>query len=150
MKNENLKSPSKAPQSSENSWVDVRDDELMVELGIRLPDLAPRDESVWTRTLYEKRILHSERCRHKERIHFHSKPRKSIPVKAKLIIQLKKNKKFPNTTYSTTCWQHEIGNILSMFTKKDHKTGYNECLVSKYVYNGKTYEPNERPFWPGK
>ena len=149
MKQENVKSPSKAPQRDEDRWIDVHDDELMIELGIRPPHAALRDKSVWTKTPYEKRILRSERCKHKERIHFHSVPRKSIPVKAKLIIYLKKNKKFPHTTYSTECMQHEIGDILFNYYSRNRKTGYNECLVTKYVYNGKTYAPNERPFWPG-
>ena len=94
MKQENVKSPSKAPQRDEDRWIDVHDDELMIELGIRPPHAALRDKSVWTKTLYEKRVLRSERCKHKERIHFHSVPRKSIQVRAKLIIYLKKNKKF--------------------------------------------------------
>ena len=146
---ENVKSPSKAPQRENSSWVDVHDDELMIELGIRPSHVAPRDKSVWTKTPYEKRVLRLERGKHKERIHFHSVPRKSIPVKAKLIIYLKKNNKFPYTTYSTECMQHEIENILLNYYSKNRKTGYNECLVTKYVYNGKTYAPDERPFWPG-
>ena len=146
---ENVKSPSKAPQRENSSWVDVHDDELMIELGIRPSHATPRDKSVWTKTPYEKRVLRSERGKHKERIHFHSVPRKSIPVKAKLIIYLKKNKKFPYTTYSTECMQHAIENILLNYYSKNRKTGCNECLVTKYVYNGKTYAPNERPFWPG-
>lgn len=149
MKQENTKSPSKAPQREEDRWVDVHDDELMIELGIRPPHAAPRDKNVWTRTPHEKKVLRSERCKHKERIHFHNVPRKSIPVKARLIIYLKNNKKFPNTTYSTECLQHEIGDILFKYYAKNRKTGYTECLVTKYIYNGKTYAPNERPFWPG-
>lgn len=147
MKQKNIKSPSKAPRSEEDLWVDVHDRELMIELGIHPPYAVPRDPSVWTKTPYEKRVLRSERCKHKERIHFHTVPRKSIPVRAKLIIYLKKNKKFPNTTYSTKCWQHEIGDILFRYYQINKKTGVSESLVSKYIYNGKTYSPNERPFW---
>ena len=147
MKQENVKSPSKAPRSEEDLWVDVHDDELMIELGIRPPHLVPRDPSVWTKTPYEKKLLKSLRRIHKGRIYFHSVPRKSIPVRAKLIIQLKKNKKFPHTTYSTECWQHEIGDILFRYYQTNKKTGFSESLVSKYIYNGKTYSPNERPFW---
>ena len=147
MKQKNIKSPSKAPQSEEDLWVDVHDRELMIELGIHPPYAVPRDPSVWTKTPYEKKVLRLERCKHKERIHFHSVPRKSIPVRAKLIIYLKKNKKFPHTTYSTECWQHEIGDILFRYYQINKKTGVSESLVSKYIYNGKTYSPNERPFW---
>ena len=149
MKKENVKSPSKASQSEEDRWVDVHNDEQMIELGIRPPHLAPRDKSVWTKTQYEKKVLKSLRNIHKGQIHFYTVPKRSIPVRAKLIIQLKKNKKFSNTTYSTECWQHEIGNILLKYYSKNSKTGYNECLVSKYIYNEKTYDPEERPFWFG-
>lgn len=149
MKKENNRSPFKASQREEDRWVNVHDSKLMIELGIHLPDRTPRDKSVWTKTPYEKRILKVERHKHKKRIYFHIPPHKSIPVRAKLIIYLKKNKKFAYTTYSTECWQHEIGEILSKYHSKNNKTGYDECLVVKYVYNGKTYSSNERPFWPG-
>ena len=133
----------------ENSeWTNVNNDELMVELGIHPPYVAPRDQSVWTKTPYEKKMLRIERRRHKEKIHFHTVPRKSIPVEAKLIVYLKKNKKFPNTVYSTKCMQHDIGDILLSYSAKNSKTGCDECLVTKYEYNGRTYAPNERPFWP--
>lgn len=149
MKKENIQSPSKAPQRDEDRWVDVHNDALMVELGIRPTMLSPRDKTVWTKTPNERRLLKSLRRSGKGRIHFHSVPEKSIPVRTKLIIQLVKNDKFPKTTYSTECWQHEIKNILLQYYKRNKKTGVNECLVSKYTYNGKTYAPNERPFWPG-
>ena len=127
----------------------MHNDTLMVELGIRPAMLSPRDKTVWTKTPNERRLLKSLRRSGKGRIHFHSVPEKSIPVRTKLIIQLVKNDKFPKTTYSTECWQHEIKNILLQYYKRNKKTGVNECLVSKYTYNGKTYAPNERPFWPG-
>lgn len=149
MKKENIQSPSKAPQRDEDRWVDVHNDALMVELGIRPVMLSPRDKTVWTKTPNERRLLKSLRRSGKGRIHFHSVPEKSIPVRTKLIIQLVKNDKFPKTTYSTECWQHEIKNILLQYYRRNKKTGVNECLVSKYTYNGKTYAPNERPFWPG-
>lgn len=149
MKKENVQSPSKAPQRDEDRWVDVHDDALMIELGIRPAALTPRDKSVWTKTPYEQRLLKSLRRSSRERIHFHTVPEKSIPVRAKLIIQLNKNDKFPKTTYSTECWQHEIRSILLNYYQRNKKTGINECLVSKYTYNGKTYGPNEKPFWPG-
>lgn len=149
MKKENVQSPSKAPQRDEDRWVDVHNDALMVELGIRPAVLAPRDSSVWTKTSNERRLLKSLRRGSSGQIHFHSIPRRSIPVRAKLIIQLKKNNKFSKTTYSTECWQHEIGDILLNYFQRNKKTGLNECLVSYYKYNNKTYAPNERPFWPG-
>lgn len=119
-------------------------DDLMVKLGMRQPHVVPRDKEVWTKTQREKKML--KRYKSKERIHFHTIPIKSIPVWSKLIIYLKKNKEYPKTTYSIKCWQHEISNILSNYCQV--KKGKVENLVSKYSYNGKTYAPNERPFWP--
>lgn len=148
MKQEKSKSPFKAPQCEEDRWVDVHDDALMVELGIRLPNVAPRDKSVWTKTPNEKRLLRAARNSvKKEKIHFHSIPKRSIPVRAKLIIQLRKNRRFPNTTYSTECWMHEIGDVLSLYRQYNKKISCYENLVVKYSYNGKTYSPGERPFW---
>ena len=136
-------------QNDEDFWVDVHDDEQMVELGIRPPSAAPRDLSVWTKTPYEKRILKSLRRIHKGRMHFHSSPTKHIPVRARLIVQLKRNKKFPKSTYSSECNMHEIGNILSKYYQWNKRDKCTECLIVKYSYNGKTYQPWERPFWPG-
>lgn len=150
MKKENVKRPYKAAQSDEDLWVDVHDDVLMVELGIRPPSVAPKDPSVWTKTPYERRILKTLRHSCKDDMRFHSSQPKHIPVRAKLIIQLKSNKKFPKSTYSTECWMHEIGSILSKYYQRDKKTGLSEYLVVKYSYNGRTYKPTERPFWPGK
>ena len=149
MKQEKIKRPIKASQNDEDFWVDVHDDAQMVELGIRPPSLAPRDLSVWTKTPYEERILKSLRRIYKGRMHFHSFPTKYIPVRAKLIVQLKHNKRFPKSTYSLECNMYEIGSILSKYYQWNKKDKGTECLIVKYSYNGKTYQPWERPFWPG-
>ena len=132
--------------NNEKGFVNVYDDELMVKLGIRPPMVAPRDKSVWTKTQFEQKTLKSLR-RNRRHIHFHTVPEKSIPVRAKLIIYLKKNDKFPKTTYSTMCWQNEINSILLNYYQKNKKSGFNECLILKYSYNGKTYSPEQRPYW---
>lgn len=144
MKEKSIKNDSK---HKESGLVNVHDDGLMIMLGIRPPHITSRDPSVWTKTPHEKKLLKSLRRMHKGHIHFHNIPRKNIPVKAKLIIQLKKNDKFPHTTYSTECWQHNIGDVLLNYSQTNNKTKVEECLVSKYTYNGKTYSPDERPFW---
>lgn len=95
-----------------------------------------RDPDVWTKTPKEKKALKSLRKLYKKKMYFHIAPPKHIPVYGTLIVQLKKNNKFPNTTYSMKCWQHEIGGILEYYG-----------TVAKYSYNGKTYKPEERPFW---
>lgn len=147
MKEENVKSPIKVTQSDEDRWVDVHDDALMVELGIHPRSATPRDPSVWSKSKQEKKILRTLRCAHKGKMHLGAPSRKVIPVRAKLIVQLKKNKQFPYTTYSTICDMHQIGDILNFFHQWDRQNKTMVSVVAKYTFNGKTYAPNERPFW---
>ena len=144
MKQENNK---KSNNINNNGWIDVHDDALMVELGIRPKPLSPKDPNVWTKTNQERKLLRNLKRSHKEKIHMGSIPEKVIPVKAKLIIQLKRNNKFPNTTYSMICYMHKISNILSSFMQYDKQSKTMINLVAKYKYNGKEYSPNELPFW---
>lgn len=144
MKQESNKKPNK---TSNSGWVDVHDDALMVELGIRPKSLSPKDPNVWTKTNQERKLLRNLKRSHKEKIHIGSIPEKVIPVKAKLIIQLKRNNKFPNTTYSMICDMHKISNILNSFMQYDKQSKTMINLVAKYKYNGKEYSPNELPFW---
>lgn len=148
MKQETSKSPSKAIQRKEDRWINVHDDNVMREMGFSRPfNQVPRDKSVWTKTPNERRLLRELRHSVKLDMHIHSLPNKHIPVRAKLTIQLRKNKRFPKTTYSTVCWQHEIEDVLFKYYWRNNKTGYSECLISKYTFNGRTYGPNEKPFW---
>lgn len=144
MKQENPKNVSK---STDIEWVDIHDEDLMIQLGIHQPDLEPRDPSVWTKTSSERKFLKSLRHFFKAEMRASSMPRKSIPVIAKLVIQLKPNSKFQKSTYSTACWMHDIGSILAKYTQINQTTGFSESLVNKYSYNGKTYLPGETPFW---
>lgn len=149
MKKENTRSPKKGNSAVENDrWIDVHDDDVMREMGFLRPyNQAPRDDSVWTKTPYEKRILKKMRNMLKDKdMHFHSTPRKFIRVRCKLIINLYKNNRFSKTTYSTECWQHEIPEILAQYRITNRKTGYSTSVVRKYSWNGKTYSPNELPF----
>ena len=150
MNKENVKNSATISRADEDRWIDIHDDELMIELGLRPKKGIPRDKSVWTKSHYERQALKSLRKLYKGHIHFNSVPKKTIPVRAKLVIYLKKNKKFPKTTYSMECWQHEIDSILSNYCYNNPKTGSSENLVSRYVYNNRSYMINERPFWPGK
>ena len=147
MKEENVKSPIKAARNDNNHWVDVHNYALMVELGIHPSPVTPRDPSVWSKSKQEKKILRTLRCAHKGKMHLGTSPRKVIPVRAKLIVQLKKNKRFPYTTYSTICGMHQIGDVLNFFNQWDRKNRMIVSVVAKYTFNGKTYTPNERPFW---
>lgn len=136
-----------AEQEPKGSKVNVHDDEQMVKLGIRNPVCEPRDPSVWTKTSQEKKVLKRYRKRNFGNMSMHSYPHKSIPVIAKLIVYLKKNNIFPYTTYSHECFMDRIGLILSQYTHIGKKSGVAQNLVSKYAYNGKTYRPEETPFW---
>lgn len=147
MKEENVKSPIKATQCDKDRWVDVHDDALMIKLGIHPRHVIPRDLSIWTKSKQEKKILRTLRCAHKGKMHLGVSPRKVIPVRAKLIVQLKKNKRFPHTTYSTICGMHQIVDVLNFFCQQDHQNKMMVSVVAKYTFNGKTYSPDERPFW---
>ena len=147
MKEENVKSPFKATQGDSDPWVDVHNDALMVKLGIHPHSATPRDPNIWTKSKQEKKILKTLRSSNKGKMHFGIAPRKEIPVRAKLIVQLKKNKQFPHTTYSIICGMHQIGDILNFFYQLDRKNQVAVNVVAKYTFNGKTYKPNERPFW---
>ncbi len=120
---------------------DVNNSKLMIELGIHPKDLEPRDESVWTKTDKERKKL--KKLRTKEKIHFNSKPKSYIPLTAKLVVYLKKNKIFPNTTYSFICGPHDVIEIMDQF--KQIIKGKLVNLVSKYKYNNIEYESDQKP-----
>ena len=125
--------------------VDVHNDELMVSLGIRSPHYSI-DYSAFEKTNKEKEQLKVEKAKHKEDMRTGTKPVPYIPIQAKLIVYLRKNNKFSNSTYSSNCMQHEIFNKLNFFTETT-KTGNIRNLVIKYSYNGKMHKPGEYPFW---
>ena len=129
-------------------WIDVHDDDVMREHGLWRPyNQSPRDPSVCRKTQNERRIFKQVMySMGKIEGHCPSAHKKAPLVRAKLIVQLKKNKVFPKTTYSFTCFNTAINDILSRFTTTNPKTGYNETLVAKYSYNGTPYEPHERPW----
>lgn len=150
MKKETIKSPkNKAVQKEENRWIDVHDDDVMRAMGFMRPfNQTPRDPRVWQKTPNDRRLLRNiKHTVKKEDLHFHSVPPKRATVYAKLIIQLKPNKIFPKSTYSQKCLNTHIGDILRKFQVTNSKTGYSESIVAKYSYNGKTYAPNEIPYF---
>ena len=146
MKKEVKKPIKKKVSKFETQEVDVHNDAQMVELGIRVPILIPRDKSVWTKTNNEKRLSKTVRRHSKGDGHFHSIPKKIIPVRDNLIIYLKKNKTYNKSTYSIECFQHEIPEIISKYVECN-KSGVCNAVVLKYSWNRKTYSPNEIPIW---
>ena len=125
-------------------FTNVHDDHLMISLGMRQPHYY--DPIYEKRTNDEKRQLRKLRCKNKGKMHFSIPKKVSIPVFDNLIIYLKKNKYFSNTTYSKKCYQHEIPQILSYFHAIS-KSGNDQNLVMKYYFNGRTYRPYELPFY---
>jgi len=127
-----------AKKSKEDKPVNVNDDNSMREAGFMRPyPVTPRDPEVWTKSNREKKALKKLRRVHKEDMHFNNCPHKPIRVESKLIIFLKKNKIYDKSTYSIKCWQSDVPEIVRSFDKN----------VIKYSFNGKTYAPNEVPFW---
>jgi hypothetical protein len=137
----------KIVRKEEDRWIDVHNDETMRKMGFFRPlDQLERDKNVWTKNSYERKSLKIAKYSGKD-MHFHSIPRKIIPVQDKLIIYLTKNKKFPKTTYSVICFMHDIPNILANYNVVNSKTKMSKSVVSKYSFNGKTYKPDELPVW---
>lgn len=149
MKKETIESPKKGnPDEKDDRRIDVHDDDVMREMGFSRFDVAPRDESVWTKTPRERELLKKLRPTWKGlNMHFHTAPRKFIQVPGKLIIQLRKNNVFPKTTYSTKCWQSDIPHILSRYVINNKRLNISKSAVLKYTWNGRTYNYNELPFW---
>ena len=115
-------------KKEENRFIDVHNDEVMRQFGLIRPIVqAPRDESVWTKTPNEHRILKTVKHTCKDDMHFRSVPTKRGTVRSKLIVQIKPNKRFTKTTYSFDCLDTEIGEIVSRFEN-----------VVKYAFNGRT------------
>lgn len=124
------------------TWVDVHNDALMVELGIRQPNVEPKDISCWTKSDREKKILKKLRKRFKHSLKtgsYHTS--RIIPVYGKLIIQIKPKSGY-KTVYSTQCGQSDIPRILSNYV--DSK---GESVVIKYRWNNKWYNYGTLPFW---
>lgn len=132
----------KSIKKEEDRWINVHSDNECAKYGVyRAKAYEGRDESVWKRSKNERRIL-KNLPRIKDTSHFPFVGVKHIPVRGKLIIYLYKNKKFSKTVISIECWQHEISEILCKYVSKN-----NQNLVMKYSFNGRTYDPKERPSW---
>ena len=131
-------------------WIDVHDDDVCREMGIIRPfDVTPRDPSVWSKTPNERRILRNMIMMCGGKIkgwHCPAFPQKESTVKAKIVVQLKKNKIFDQTTYSKVVGNREIDNVLSQFVVWNPRTQKNESMVKSYTFNGTQYNANERPW----
>lgn len=140
---ENKKEIKKNFKKIKREAIDIHNDAAMVKTGIRMPVYNGRDMSVWSKTKEEKKKL--RRMRNNISLKRSFPKKSSVPVLAKLIVYLRKNKTFDKTTYSQVCAMSRIPEILRFFVGK---SGNN--LVSKYIYNGKEYQPDQLPYWYGK
>lgn len=137
----------KKENSEKSIWIDIHNDNTMREMGlIRTFERVPRDKDVWQKTPREKRILKSVKHGKNTDMHFHTIPYRHLPIYLKLTIYLKKNDKYPKTTYSTMCWIGEIPEVLSRYQISNSKTKKVESAILKYSFNGKTYKANELPW----
>lgn len=115
----------------------IDDDAWMVAEGLRPPTRQPRDPSVWSKTPAEREQV--RKLKHLEyRITRGSTGgKRHIPVYLKLIVQVRGLEK---ATFSLKCWQNDIPDVLSRFRSRGGE-------IIKYQWNGRTYQPNEVPFW---
>lgn len=139
----------------EERWVDVHNHELMVFLGMQQPSYEGRDPSVWSKTPAERKQLAQLKSRcttilpngwpaDEPRLHFYSN----------LIVRIRPSNKFKfrdkhGNEQKKTYFSHknvclsDIQNVLSKYYVWKDKA--RQSLVISYVWNGKTYSPNELP-----
>lgn len=138
MKKENS---NKVNQKEESRWIDIHNDKVVNEMGLMRPlSQEPRDNSVWSKTPNERRILKNVKYQgSRSNMHFGTVPTKRSTVVAKLIIYLKPNKTFPKSTYSFSCTDTSVNSILSKFVVTNPKSKQFESVINKYSYNGRIY-----------
>lgn len=118
------------------SQVDVKDQQMMIDLGLH-----PNYRVIYdfSKTSKEKADLAKLRRRmgkgfYNQKWAARNKP--FIPVYGKLIIYV-----YGENTKSIQCGQADIPDILVRIRKDPSKK------ILKYQWNGRTYQPNEIPFW---
>lgn len=125
------------------TWVDVHDDELMVSLGIHLPNFVAPD---FAKTPKEKKILKKAKASSPKMERMYGSYKETpYPLYDKLIVHLKKNDNFSKSTYSFQIWQRQIQGTVGQFTTRKGKS-----VVDYYIWNGKKYGPTELPINPYK
>ena len=125
----------------ESEWVDVNDDALMVKLGIRNPNVEPRDPSVWTKSAKEKALLKKLRNHKSGILAKGGSFEKYEPLfKFTLVITIEKNPKFTQfdkklkrkvfkTTFSHKCYEKDIPFILNRYKDEEGNS-----LVKQYSF----------------
>lgn len=116
--------------------VDVTNNEMMIQEGLRQPNRVPRDPSVWSKTEKERRLWRKYR-----RVAIPNQswtaPEKTGGLPGKLIIQVRGLGK---TTYAYKCLTTDVRYLLSKY-----KTNYSSIVKSSW--NGKTFDPECVRLW---
>ena len=126
-------------QKVEREPIDVTNDAVMVAEGIRLPNLKPRDTTVWTKTPAEKAKLKQAKLRDKTEFatRWSAQPKHSCPLVSKMIFHVSPADG-GKTTLSISSTLYDIPRILKQYSKVMYQT---------YSSNGKTYKRRELPLW---
>lgn len=122
----------KSSKSNVPEWVDVHNDDLMVSLGIRLPNYVIPD---FSKTAKEKELL--KKLRKKSAKYYSASKREKhiqVPCYNNLIVYTKRK---DHSTCSYKCYIYEIKNIINAM----HPDVEN---IVKFYFNGKTYFPQKR------
>lgn len=130
-------------KKKEEQPVNVYNDDEMRKAGFFRP--YNQHHCDFRKTNKEKKALKNVKYKTPEidgHLHLPVKPHTGIRVK--IIVQLRKNKTFPHTTYSRIGNYNDIDTILNKYVSS--KTG--KCLVEKYKYNNRWYSVEERPYNP--
>ena len=118
--------------------IDVRNRQEMIDLGLHPKN---REHYDWSKTPEEKVKL--QKLKRELGRNFSGgwgrTEKKNIPVPGKLVVYV-----WGKPTKSYKCMQHDIPDILARV-----KEGFT-VKVTKYQWNGTTYEGNELPFWQPK
>lgn len=127
-------------QKVEREPVDVTNDAMMAAEGIRLPNLKPRDVSIWTKTPSEKAKLKQAKRRDKTKFttRWAAQPKHTCPLVSKMIFHIIPLTKGGKTTLSISSTLYDIPRILKQ---------YKNVMFETYSWNGKTYKRSELPFW---
>ena len=126
----------KQQKKKELDPVNVHDQQLMIDLGCN-----PKNRVIcdFSKTAEEKREL--KKLRRREGRGFYnqkwaSREKPVIPVYSKLIVYV-----YGENTKSIQCNQADIPDILLRIKRDPNRK------LLKYQWNGRTYQPNEIPYW---
>lgn len=129
-------------KKNNDGWVDIRDEKLMINLGIHPRNYITPD---FSKTQKEKNAL--RKAKHScNKTSYHGGgvyTEASFPLYDKIIVYLKRNDNFKHQIYSNKIWMNQISSHIQKYVTKKGKN-----LVKYYIWNCKKYMPNELPVNP--